>query len=159
MADVHSGIIRSKNMRAIASDNTVIEQKVAGLLDQMAVGYRVQAAELPGKPDFVLDAYNAVIFVHGCFWHQHNCHFFKLPATRTDFWRDKINKNSERDLRNRQKISISGWRVLIVWECALRGRQKLAECCCQQRIEEWLCASACNAEINTQGIHQLPEQA
>ena len=97
MADVHSGIIRSKNMRAIASDNTVIEQKVAGLLDQMAVGYRVQAAELPGKPDFVLDAYNAVIFVHGCFWHQHNCHFFKLPATRTDFWRDKINKNSERN--------------------------------------------------------------
>lgn len=154
MADVHSVQIRSKNMQAIRTSGTFIERRLITMLEQLAVTYRAQVATLPGKPDFVVDDYQAVIFVHGCFWHHHHCHLFKIPATRTDFWLNKIQKNVERDWRDTKKISALGWRILIIWECALRGQQKLPGQHCQERIEEWLCAGIHHAEIDTQGIHQ-----
>ncbi len=154
MVDVLSVALRSKNMRAIRTRDTFIEQKLASMLDKLALVYRVQVATLPGKPDFVIDDCHAVILVHGCFWHRHDCHLFKMPATRTDFWRDKIWQNVERDRRTNQKIAAAGWRILIVWECALRGRQQLAEQCFQARLEEWLCAGHTHAEITFRGIEQ-----
>lgn len=89
MADVHSPSIRSKNMRAIRNKNTAIEKCLSRILDESGIAYRTQVSELPGKPDFVIDDYKAIIFVHGCFWHQHDCYLFKVPATRTDFWLKK----------------------------------------------------------------------
>src|SRR5690606_3405691 len=124
MADVHDKATRSKNMRAIATRDTAIEKRLASLLTEQGLVHRPQDAALPCRPDFVVDEYRCVIFTHGCFWHHHHCYLFKVPATRTAFWMEKIGKNVERDRRDILRLQELGWRVLIVWECALRGREK-----------------------------------
>ncbi|MDF2779988.1 MAG: vsr, partial [Enterobacteriaceae bacterium] len=100
MADVHDKATRSKNMRAIGTRDTAIEKRLAALLTECGLAFRVQDAALPGRPDFVVDDYRCVIFTHGCFWHHHDCYLFKVPATRTEFWLEKIGKNVERDRRD-----------------------------------------------------------
>ncbi|MDU6685501.1 MAG: very short patch repair endonuclease [Enterobacteriaceae bacterium] len=154
MADVHDKATRSKNMRAIATRDTAIEKRLASLLDMLGLTFRVQDAALPGRPDFVLDEYRAVIFTHGCFWHHHECYLFKVPATRTEFWLEKIGKNVVRDNRDSALLREQGWRVLIVWECALRGRLKLTDDALAERLEEWICGGGDAAQIDTLGIHQ-----
>lgn len=154
MADVHSSAVRSKNMRAIRTRDTAIENCLAGLLAERGFSYAVQDRTLPGKPDFVLAEYQTVIFVHGCFWHHHHCHLFKVPSTRTDFWMKKIDGNVERDRRNIAALSAVGWKVLVVWECALRGKFRLAETDISSRLEEWICAGEGKGEIDFKGIHQ-----
>ena len=139
MADVHDKATRSKNMRAIATRDTAIEKRLAALLTQAGFTFRVQEASLPGRPDFLLSDYRCVIFTHGCFWHHHHCYLFKVPATRTDFWLKKIGANVQRDRRDLAMLLAQGWRVLIVWECALRGRQKLSDEALCDRLEEWIC--------------------
>ncbi|WP_039058485.1 very short patch repair endonuclease [Enterobacter sp. Bisph1] len=153
MADVHDKATRSKNMRAIATRDTAIEKRLAACLTSLELDFRVQDAALPGRPDFVLDDYRCVIFTHGCFWHHHDCYLFKVPATRTDFWLEKIGKNVQRDARDTALLLEQGWRVLIVWECALRGRLKLSEAALCERLEEWICEGQQTAQIDTQGIH------
>ncbi|EOT5501526.1 very short patch repair endonuclease [Citrobacter koseri] len=155
MADVHDKATRSKNMRAIATRDTAIEKRLAGLLQEQEMAFHVQDATLPGRPDFVVDEYRCVIFTHGCFWHHHDCHLFKVPATRTEFWLNKIGKNVERDRRDILRLRELGWRVLIVWECALRGRLKLSDAALAERLEEWICGGGPTAQIDTQGIHLL----
>ena len=153
MADVHDKATRSKNMRAIATRDTAIEKRLAGCLEAMGVDFRVQDATLPGRPDFIVDAYRCVIFTHGCFWHHHNCYLFKVPSTRTDFWLEKIGKNVQRDARDCALLLEQGWRVMVVWECALRGKLKLRDEALSVRLEEWLCEGQPTAQIDTQGIH------
>ncbi len=155
MADVHSKAIRSKNMRAIATRDTAIEKRIAPLLTSIGFDWRAQDASLAGKPDFVIDEYRCVIFTHGCFWHRHHCYLFKVPATRTEFWMTKINGNVARDRWDAEQLRAEGWRVLIIWECALRGRLKLTDAALCERIEEWVCDGGDMAEIDTQGIHAL----
>lgn len=155
MADVHDKATRSKNMRAIATRDTAIEKRLASVLNELGIPYRVQDASLPGKPDFIIDDYQCVIFTHGCFWHQHHCHLFKVPATRTAFWLEKIGKNVARDRRDQVRLQALGWRVLIVWECALRGREKLSDAALFERLEEWICGADADAQIDTLGIQLL----
>lgn len=153
MADVHSQDIRSKNMRAIRTQDTAIEQRMALILKERGFAYRVQDKALPGRPDFVLADYKAIIFVHGCFWHRHHCYLFKMPATRTEFWMGKISSNVERDRNYIQQLQENGWKVLIVWECALRGKLQLDECALIERLEEWLLVGEDSSEIDHQGLH------
>lgn len=87
--------------------------------------YRLHAAGLPGRPDLVFPARRAVIFVHGCFWHMHDCLLFTMPVTRRDFWDEKLRRNRERDSVTLQALDRVAWRALIVWECALKGPQRL----------------------------------
>lgn len=155
MADVHSSEIRSKNMRAIRTRDTAIETRLAELLTGLGLHYRVQDKALPGRPDFVLDEYHTIIFVHGCFWHKHHCHLFKVPATGTAFWLGKIDSNVARDKRYIAELSAAGWKVLLVWECALRGKTRLEEDAMTSRLEEWICAGKGNGEIDSQGIRQI----
>ena len=155
MADVHDKKTRSKNMRAIATRDTAIEKRLAACLDSLGLHFRVQDAGLPGRPDFVLDEYRCVIFAHGCFWHHHHCYLFKVPATRTDFWLDKVGKNVARDRRDCALLQQQNWRVLVVWECALRGKLKLSEQALRERLEEWICEGGKAAQIDTQGIHVM----
>lgn len=155
MADVHSSETRSKNMRAIRTRDTAIEKRLAELLTGLEFSFRVQDKTLPGRPDFVLDKYQTIIFVHGCFWHHHHCHLFKVPATRTSFWLGKINSNVERDNRHIAALSAAGWKVLVVWECALRGKTRLEEEAMATRLEEWICAGDGNSEIDGRGIRQM----
>ena len=157
MADVHDKATRSKNMRAIATrDTATTEIYTLSLHDALPIlAFRVQDASLPGRPDFVVDEYCCVIFTHGCFWHHHHCYLFKVPATRTEFWLEKIGKNVERDRGDISRLQELGCRVLIVWECALRGREKLTDEALSERLEEWICGEGASAQIDTQGIHLL----
>ena len=155
MTDVHDKATRSKNMRAIGTRDTAIEKRLAGLLTQAGFEYRVQDAALAGRPDFVIDSYQCIIFTHGCFWHHHDCYLFKVPATRTEFWLDKIGKNVIRDAPDRAALLAQGWRVLVVWECALRGRLKLDDAALIERLEEWICGGGQSAQIDTQGIQDI----
>jgi DNA mismatch endonuclease (patch repair protein) len=152
VADVHDKATRSKNMRAIGTRDTAIEKRLALLLASAGFDYTVQDAALPGRPDFVVAEYQCVIFTHGCFWHHHDCALFKVPETRTDFWLDKIGKNVARDARDITLLIEQGWRVLVVWECALRGRKKLSDEGLIARLEEWICGGNTAAQIDTQGI-------
>lgn len=86
--------------------------------------YRLHDRSLPGRPDMVFPGHNAVLFADGCFWHGHDCHLFKWPKSRKEFWREKIGGNIERDRRNEQALLDAGWRVARVWECALKGKTR-----------------------------------
>lgn len=100
--------------------------------------FRLHDRRLPGSPDLVFPGRRAVIFVHGCFWHGHDCHLFRLPATRQEFWRTKIESNMTRDAAAEAALLASGWRVLTIWECALRGRTRLPVEIVLDRASEWL---------------------
>jgi DNA mismatch endonuclease Vsr len=128
---------RSRMMSGIRSKNTKPELLVRRLLHKRGFRYRLHDSRLPGKPDLVFPKYGAVIFIHGCFWHGHQCRFFRLPGTRTDFWKNKISGNRKRDRKTRNMLSGLDWRIAIVWECALRGSgadpQDVID-----RLAEWL---------------------
>lgn len=155
MTDVHDKATRSKNMRAIRTENTLIEKRIFHLLCTLDIQFRVQVKALSGKPDFVIDAYSAIIFVHGCFWHRHDCYLFKLPKSRTEFWLNKIADNHQRDIKIIGKLISQGWKVLIIWECGIRGKNKLSDLMLSERIEEWLCAHSHSAEIGIGGLRRL----
>ncbi|WP_349590943.1 DNA mismatch endonuclease Vsr [Alteromonas sp. NFXS44] len=126
MADVHDKTTRSKNMSAIKSRNTKPELLVRRALFARGYRYRKNVKRLPGSPDIVLPKYRTCIFVHGCFWHMHEqCHLAHLPETRTAFWLTKLTQNTVRDKRHQHYLLSQGWKVIIVWECALKGVGKL----------------------------------
>lgn len=124
MADIVSPAIRSRMMSGIRGKDTKPEIHLRKALHRAGMRYRLHAAELPGKPDLILPRYRAAIFVHGCFWHMHDCHLFKWPSTRKDFWQNKIAGNAARDLRNAAELKRQGWRILNIWECALKGKTR-----------------------------------
>jgi DNA mismatch endonuclease (patch repair protein) len=109
-------------MSRIRSTNTRIELEIRKRLWARGVRYRLGGFGLPGKPDLVLPHERAVVFVHGCFWHGHHCSLFRLPRTRTHFWKEKIAGNRDNDRRVQKKLSSLAWRSAIIWECALRGK-------------------------------------
>jgi DNA mismatch endonuclease (patch repair protein) len=125
MADIVSPEKRSLMMAGIRGKNTKPELIIRRGLHRLGYRFRLHDKRLPGKPDIVLPKYRAVIQVQGCFWHGHECHLFKLPSSRPDFWKDKITGNKERDARNLQALEEIGWRVLMIWECALRSPTRL----------------------------------
>lgn len=138
MADVHDIATRKRNMRAIKGRDTKPELSVRKLLWQRGVRYRLQGKKLPGRPDLVLKKYNAVIFVQGCFWHLHECAMFKWPGTQQEFWREKLTGNRMREQRNIAALRDQGWRVAQVWECALKGRGRLAPEQVADQLTTWL---------------------
>jgi DNA mismatch endonuclease (patch repair protein) len=107
-------------MSKIKGKDTKPELIVRRALHKAGFRYRLHVSNLPGRPDIVLPKYKTVIFVHGCFWHKHDCKYFKWPKTRVDFWKEKINNNVDRDQFTLQRLNLTGWNVLIVWECELQ---------------------------------------
>lgn len=121
MADKHSKETRSYNMSRIRATNTKPEEIVRKHLFAQGFRYRKNDSHLPGKPDIVLPKYKTVIFVNGCFWHGHtDCKYFVWPENNADFWREKINGNIQRDLRNTQLLTDQGWNIITIWECELK---------------------------------------
>ena len=124
MTDVHDKVTRSYNMSRIKGTNTKPEMLVRKFLFSKGFRYRINDKKLPGKPDIVLPKYKTVIFVNGCFWHGHeNCKYFKLPKTRTEWWKEKIEKNIENDLNKHSQLYELGYRVLIIWECEIKSKE------------------------------------
>ena len=113
-------------MSRVRAKNTRPELAVRRLLHNAGFRYRLHRLDLPGRPDVALPRYRAAVFVHGCFWHGHDCSLFRVPATRTEFWSAKIEANRRRDASVVTALAEAGWRSLWVWECALRGRKRLA---------------------------------
>ena len=148
MADVVDPVTRSRMMSGIRGKDTSPELLIRKALFRQGFRYRLHYSGLPGKPDIVFPKHKAVIFINGCFWHGHGCHLFKWPKTRREFWKNKISGNVERDRRNLEKLHELGWRVLVVWECAVKGKQRLPEEEVIARVAGWLQAGSNDEEIN-----------
>lgn len=136
LADIVDKATRSRMMAGIRGKDTRPEMTIRRMLHALGFRYRLHDRKLPGKPDMVFPGCRAVILVHGCFWHCHDCHLFKWPASRADFWRQKITRNRKKDAETMNALRVEGWRVLTIWECALKGRTK-------RPIEEVVKKTAC----------------
>lgn len=139
MTDVVDPQTRSRMMSGIRGKNTKPEMLVRSALHRRGFRFKLHDKTLPGKPDIVLPRYRAVINIHGCFWHGHTgCKYFRIPATRTEFWNEKITGNRLRDQIHESLLLEQGWRVLTVWECALRGRKPVSLERVTDLMEQWL---------------------
>jgi DNA mismatch endonuclease (patch repair protein) len=141
MADVLTPEQRRLNMSRIRGKDTKPELVLRSGLHARGLRFRLHCKDLPGRPDMVFPRYHAAVLVHGCFWHGHDCLLFKQPATRREFWQAKIEGNRARDLRDRARLVAGGWRVLVVWECALKGSTRLAADAVLTEIVLWLSSS------------------
>lgn len=146
-SDVHTSEVRSYNMSRIRGRDTQPEMLIRRGLHARGYRFRLQARDLPGRPDLVFPKWRAVLFVHGCFWHGHNCHLFRMPATRPEFWTLKIAANKARDARAYTALAEVGWRTLTLWECAIRGRERRPEHEVLDICEAFLHSNASTKEI------------
>lgn len=127
MVDIVDAKTRSRMMSGIRDRDTRPEMIIRrglqrlGFRHRLGSTYRVAGKLLPGRPDLVFPRFGAVIQVNGCFWHRHDCYLFRWPETRAEFWRTKLEENVRRDERNQKKLEMMGWKVLVIWECALKN--------------------------------------
>jgi DNA mismatch endonuclease (patch repair protein) len=134
--DIWSKDKRSEVMSRILSKNTGIERRVRKMLTEMGYRYRLHVKGLPGRPDVVLRKHNAIIFVHGCFWHLHSsCRDGTIPKTRSAYWREKLLNNQKRDRKHIRELRCLGWKVLRLWECEI---EKCPENVLR-KLQEFLC--------------------
>lgn len=138
MADVLTPEQRRLNMSRVRGKDTKPEMVVRRGLHALGLRFRLHDRTLPGQPDLVFRKHHTVVFVHGCFWHAHGCALSKLPTTRRDFWRTKLDANVERDHRALDALQTAGWRVLVIWECALRGPLRLSHTEVHESAAAWI---------------------
>jgi DNA mismatch endonuclease (patch repair protein) len=139
--------VRSKIMASIHAKDTKPEMLIRKLLYAKGYRYRIHYKGLPGKPDLVLPKHQAAIFVNGCFWHGHDCHIFNPKRKLSIAWATKIKNNVKRDDNNLDKLHAMNWKTLIVWECAIDGKEKLPRVELFRTIESWLLYDPLNAEV------------
>lgn len=151
MPDVHDVATRSRNMSAVRGANTKPELLIRKALHKSGFRFRLHAPDLAGRPDMVFPKYKAVLFVHGCFWHRHDCGLFRMPSTRKDFWTAKLDGNAARDERTRRTLCLKGWRVGLVWECSVRGADRSSVEEVAGRIAKWLRGESGDLEIRGGG--------
>src|ERR1700752_751783 len=117
---------RSERMGRVHGRHTKPELQVRRLVWRLGFRYRLHSAKLPGRPDLVFRARKKVLFVHGCFWHQHkNCRQYQMPKSHLDYWLPKLEGNAARDARNQKALREKGWDYLILWECELKNTDRL----------------------------------
>jgi DNA mismatch endonuclease, patch repair protein len=126
VSDVFTPEQRSAVMRKVPGRNSSAELKVRRLLRALGVGYRLHRKDLPGSPDIVMAGRRLAVFVHGCFWHGHDCRRgARAPKAHADYWSAKIARNKERDARVQAELTALGWRPVVVWECELKDEATL----------------------------------
>ena len=138
-------------MSGIKGKDTKFELLIRRALHANGFRYRLHAKNVPGRPDMVFPKFRSAVFVHGCFWHGHDCSLFRLPGTRTEFWKAKIERNRKRDDEVAIMLMGSGWRHLVVWECAVRGHGKLPLEAVIDQISDWIRGSKGPIEIRGGG--------
>ena len=137
---------RSRMMAAIRGKNTKPEMVLRKALHARGFRYRLHGKDIFGKPDLVLRKFNTVVFVHGCFWHQHSgCRYSSIPSSNRDFWLNKLNSNVARDQAVVNKLLESGWRIATVWECSLKTQNDVD--ISVEKLAEWLKSSNSILEI------------
>lgn len=150
-------------MAGIRGKDTKPELMLRKGLHALGWRYRLHGRGLPGKPDLVFPGRKALIFANGCFWHGHDCHLFKWPKSREEFWRTKISGNIARDLRSRHRLLADGWRIAEVWECRLKGRERqplpeiLALCDTFLREEKTFCSIGLDRRVDVPGSARSDE--
>jgi DNA mismatch endonuclease (patch repair protein) len=125
-------------MSSVGQHDTGPEMCLRRALHRLGFRYRLNDRKLPGSPDLIFPRFRAVIFVHGCFWHSHGCKFSTIPSTRREFWLEKFEANRKRDRAKNEQLFAQGWRVLVVWECAIKEGKKLGLDELAASIGEWL---------------------
>ena len=138
MVDIVSPKTRSRMMSGIKGKDTKPEIIIRKELHARGYRYKLHDKKLVGRPDLVLPKYMAVIFINGCFWHGHDCHLFKWPKSRKDFWYQKISSTKERDIKTKKTLADLGWRQLIIWECAIKGKRRIPLNILIDTVVEWL---------------------
>lgn len=140
MVDDRSSVERSRGMSAVRTKNTKPELIVRNVLHRMGYRFRLHANDLPGKPDIVLRRFKTCIFVHGCFWHQHQgCKRASLPHSNTEFWHTKFQKNIARDKLVQDQLLEKGWNVCVIWECEVKDMallEKLLKSCLNTELSK-----------------------
>lgn len=134
---------RSHNMSRVRGKNTALEIRIRSTLHRLGYRYRLHRKDLPGTPDLVFPARKSVIFVHGCFWHGHDCARAALPTSNRRFWETKIGRNRERDGRAQEALVEAGWKVLTIWQCETRNEPVFRE-----RLVDFLEAGTMNDEAS-----------
>ena len=147
MPDIVAPEVRSRMMAGIRGKHTKPEMMLRRGLHAAGFRYRLHDQTLPGKPDMVFPRYQAVLFAHGCFWHGHDCHLFKWPSSRPEFWESKIRRNREVDVLASAALREAGWRHGIVWECALKGKTRLPIEMVLAQCASWLQSDVAFLEI------------
>jgi DNA mismatch endonuclease, patch repair protein len=150
MADIVSREARSRMMAGIRGKNTKPEIQIRRALFGKGFRYRLHTPALPGKPDIVFPKYRAVVFIHGCFWHCHSCTLFKWPQSNITFWKNKLEKNRTGDDLAEKRLRESGWRVAIVWECALKSRGPSTIEAVAEKLTNWLVSSQSKLVVERQ---------
>ena len=145
--DIVDAATRSRMMAGIRGKDTKPELVVRRGLHALGFRYRLHDRRLPGKPDIVLPRWRAAIHINGCFWHGHHCALFRWPRTRQEFWRSKIERNVQRDHDVDAALDRAGWRVLTVWECALKGPGRIGAEAVVKGSADWLRSDARTGEI------------
>jgi len=147
MADIVPQSVRSRMMSGIKGKNSRPEMLVRRMLFAAGYRFRLHRRNLPGTPDIVMPGRKIAIFVHGCFWHAHKgCKYARVPATRPDFWIAKLQANVERDQLAIEKLAAMGWRVLSVWECAIRNHETVISL--SANLIDWINGDAHFGEIS-----------
>ncbi|WP_201354271.1 very short patch repair endonuclease [Hydrogenimonas urashimensis] len=147
---------RSKIMSKVGREATGPEMKLRKALFARGFRYRLNVKKLPGSPDIVLPKYKAAIFVHGCFWHRHEgCKYATMPKSRVEFWTKKFEDNVARDRRNVEKLLEMGWRVLVVWECSLKGKDTGKVERTIEEVVRWLKSDVRFAEVPNDSIDDV----
>jgi DNA mismatch endonuclease, patch repair protein len=148
MTDIVSRSKRREMMSGIRGKDTKPELVVRSLLHKRGYRFRLHAKNLPGKPDLVMAKWRTVIFVNGCFWHGHSgCPLFSLPKTRTVFWSAKIQSNTDRDRKNYAALQNAGWKIIVVWECAISKKLRLGESFLADTLRDAINSSIAYVEI------------
>lgn len=140
-------------MSGIRGKNTKPELLIRSGLHKRGFRFRLHVRSLPGKPDLVLRKHGAVIFVHGCFWHGHDCHLYRSPSSNARFWKQKIGRNRVNDTAQLESLRAMNWRVLNVWECAIKGRTRRDPETLLKAIERWLISRSRYGDITGKPIH------
>ena len=154
MADIVDPATRSRMMAGIRGKNTQPELLLRRAVHARGLRYRLHDRRLPGTPDLVFRRFGAVCFVHGCFWHRHaGCPYTTTPTTREGFWQAKFGENTERDRRNLRDLLHAGWRVAIIWECALRKQHAMEVA---RQLEQWLLGNTPVFDTNPPTSDALP---
>ena len=148
---------RSRIMASVRNKNTGPEKLLRLALHQSGLRYRLHVKELPGTPDLVFPRFRAVVFVHGCYWHSHGCFRSTRPKSRCEFWDAKFRANRLRDKRDFERLREHLWRVLIVWECALVGRNALPLYETVDSVGAWLNGTRESGEISGVDVRRSSE--
>lgn len=153
MTDIVDIETRSRIMASVGQRDTGPELRLRHSLHRLGLRYRLHERKLPGSPDLVLPRFNAVVFIHGCFWHIHKgCKFATKPLSRKEFWREKFEANIKRDRKNYDALAAKGWRVLVVWECAIKGKKDNEMEALGKEVKNWLKSSQKYCEIGSSAI-------